>query len=375
MLKYLFLFLFLASPVYADQAVETITTDDLASEWPTVWNNFLDSIMTSHSGTSRPSYAQAGTFWYNTSSKTLNLYDGASDIVVTTFDTTNHYLNPAVGGGTATLASASTTNLGSVVPAFVSITGTTTITSFGSSMLPGQVKILTFASSLLLTHNGTSLILPGAADITVDAGSSVVVVCLSTGNYRVVSYQPASTSALPTIASNTGLVNITGGAATPSATTLTAWIDSAIGNTQGSILYRGASTWSALAPGTSGQALLAQGAGANPIWSTLVASQTGNSGKYLTTNGTTTSWATISTGITSCTTVTGTAGRPSTATCPSGYIRTGGGACGETSENGKWVKNSYPYSTNAWRCDSECRLQSTTVNCDLNCIAYAICCN
>ena len=43
-----------------------------------------------------------------------------------------------------------------------------------------------------------------------------------------------------------------------------------ISATQGTILYRDASAWLALAPGTSGQVLKTQGAAANPIWATLV---------------------------------------------------------------------------------------------------------
>lgn len=39
-----------------------------------------------------------------------------------------------------------------------------------------------------------------------------------------------------------------------------------ISNTQGSILYRGASSWAALAPGASGYLLSANGAAANPSW-------------------------------------------------------------------------------------------------------------
>lgn len=38
--------------------------------------------------------------------------------------------------------------------------------------------------------------------------------------------------------------------------------------TQGAILYRGASEWEALAPGTSGKFLKTQGAAANPLWDT-----------------------------------------------------------------------------------------------------------
>lgn len=40
-----------------------------------------------------------------------------------------------------------------------------------------------------------------------------------------------------------------------------------ISNVRGSILYRGASTWQALAPGSSGQFLKTNGAGADPSWS------------------------------------------------------------------------------------------------------------
>lgn len=42
-----------------------------------------------------------------------------------------------------------------------------------------------------------------------------------------------------------------------------------ISATQGSILYRGASTWQALGPGTSGQFLTTNGAGANPAWANV----------------------------------------------------------------------------------------------------------
>jgi len=38
------------------------------------------------------------------------------------------------------------------------------------------------------------------------------------------------------------------------------------GEAQGNVLYRGASAWAVLAPGTSGQALITSGAGANPYW-------------------------------------------------------------------------------------------------------------
>jgi hypothetical protein len=75
---------------------------------------------------------------------------------------------------------------------------------------------------------------------------------------------------------------------------LTALLDTSIASTQGDVLYRGASTWSALAPGTSGQVLTTGGAAANPSWTTVtgtgtvtsVASGTGLTGGPVTTTGT-----------------------------------------------------------------------------------------
>lgn len=47
---------------------------------------------------------------------------------------------------------------------------------------------------------------------------------------------------------------------------LSALIDSAIGNTQGDVLYRSGTAWSVLAPSTSGLCLQTGGSGANPSW-------------------------------------------------------------------------------------------------------------
>ncbi len=49
-------------------------------------------------------------------------------------------------------------------------------------------------------------------------------------------------------------------------TSLTALIDAAFGNVQGDILYRNASAWVVLAPGTAGYLLQTGGAAANPSW-------------------------------------------------------------------------------------------------------------
>jgi microcystin-dependent protein len=74
------------------------------------------------------------------------------------------------------------------------------------------------------------------------------------------------TVALATIADDRVMANISGSTAVPSANTLSAIIDATIGSTRGQILYRGASSWLALAAGTSGYVLTANGAGADPSW-------------------------------------------------------------------------------------------------------------
>lgn len=80
------------------------------------------------------------------------------------------------------------------------------------------------------------------------------------------------TISLATIANNSFLANIGGGVAAPTPTTLTAYLDSVLGTTQGSIIYRNATVWTTLSPGTAGQFLQTAGAAANPLWAS------GNSG-------------------------------------------------------------------------------------------------
>jgi hypothetical protein len=89
------------------------------------------------------------------------------------------------------VASATTTDIGAAATSEINITGTTTITGFGTSNA-GIVRRGTFAGALTLTHNGTSLILPGAANITTAAGDSFVARSLGSGNWRVMSYQRAA---------------------------------------------------------------------------------------------------------------------------------------------------------------------------------------
>jgi hypothetical protein len=86
----------------------------------------------------------------------------------------------------------------------------------------------------------------------------------------------SSWAALPSSGTNT-LLSVSGPNANPAWQTLSYMIDNAINSAsaQGTILYRGASSWSALPPGTSGQFLQTQGVSSNPQWAIPSGTTTG----------------------------------------------------------------------------------------------------
>jgi hypothetical protein len=94
----------------------------------------------------------------------------------------------------ATVASAATCDIGGANSLFVQVTGVTTVTSFGSNYT--GPRFLRFAGSLVLTHNASTLVLPGGANITTAAGDTAIVVPQSAG-WRVVSYERAASLPAP----------------------------------------------------------------------------------------------------------------------------------------------------------------------------------
>lgn len=111
------------------------------------------------------------------------------------------------------IVSATTTDLSTADGFWVTITGTTAITGLGTESA-GIWYGLTFSGILTFTHNGTSLILPGAANITTAAGDTCFAESLGSGNWRIWSYQRAS--GLPftaTQSANAVLAGPTSGAA------------------------------------------------------------------------------------------------------------------------------------------------------------------
>lgn len=116
----------------------------------------------------------------------------ASALVAKAGDTMTGALNWAT---TQTIASAATTDIGAATSNSIIVSGTTTITALGT-IAAGAERVVQFSGALTLTHNATSLILPGGASITTAAGDVAYFLSLGAGNWRCTGYQKASGNAV-----------------------------------------------------------------------------------------------------------------------------------------------------------------------------------
>ena len=87
-----------------------------------------------------------------------------------------------------TLASASTVDIGAAAGKTISVTGNTTIASFGSADA-GITKQLFFTEALTLTYNAVTMILPGGVSIVTTMGDSAIMVSLGAGKWICLCYQ------------------------------------------------------------------------------------------------------------------------------------------------------------------------------------------
>jgi hypothetical protein len=136
---------------------------------------------------------------------------------------------------------------------------------------------ITFFISSVVSHTGYRELSVTVAGSTAanpfTASDNIAVAFDRTGNMG--STGPAGPDGAPGPAGTTPAINddelvanISGGSAVPVGTSLSAYLDSALSPTQGTLLYRSGAGWTALAPGTAGQVLATGGIAANPAWAT-----------------------------------------------------------------------------------------------------------
>lgn len=91
-----------------------------------------------------------------------------------------------------TVPSAATTDIGNANSNNIIISGTTTITSFGTCA-EGIVRIIRFTGALTLTHNATSLILPNGSNITTQVNDTAIFRSMGSSNWVCISYKSVTT--------------------------------------------------------------------------------------------------------------------------------------------------------------------------------------
>lgn len=174
----------------------------------------------------RPAVPAAGMFRYNS---TLSRFERRNATTWLSHGDMDGPLNEAP----VTFLNSASVSIVSSYNNTITITGTTTITSLGTAN-SGIVRRLVFTTALQITHNATSLILPGAANITTAEGDVAEFVSLGSGNWRCLYYTRAN--ALPVMATDksqcTAWVNFngTGTVAIRDSFGVTSITDNAVGN-------------------------------------------------------------------------------------------------------------------------------------------------
>ena len=149
--------------------------------------------------------------WYGENLYKLALYN-STGVLQWTVDNvgSGSDSNTNTGGfGTATdIASASLVDLGTISSHFANITGTTTITSFGSSaLITAPIYLIKFEGALTLT-NSANLFLPNSINITTSQNDRAFVEYLGSGAWRVFNYMQANPELiLPVVSGGTGADN------------------------------------------------------------------------------------------------------------------------------------------------------------------------
>jgi hypothetical protein len=209
----------LALPVTASQFPLSNPTSGTLSGLSMVqnYNNAIDAVASCNSGGSAPATQflsgspSNSDCWDDTSVSgwiAHRIRVGSSWIAASYFDVTNSLYVGIVGGGaSANVPSAATTDLCSVNGSFLFVTGSASITSFGTSCQVGQWKriyINTGAGPSPTLVESSGLILPTLTNIATAPGDMLDAVYSGLGQWIVTSYTRSTGAALSSNGLNVG---------------------------------------------------------------------------------------------------------------------------------------------------------------------------
>lgn len=120
----------------------------------------------------------------------VTIDQGATTVVYCNGTDIAYAVEAAAAAAEVTVASASTTNVLGAASEFVAISGTTTITSFGTGT--NRKRFCRATGAFKITHNATSLVCPGMQDILCASGDTFIVVGDSSSNATIVNFQRAA---------------------------------------------------------------------------------------------------------------------------------------------------------------------------------------
>lgn len=162
-------------------------------------NTALLAVLSRHSGATAPangpnSAAVQYQDWMDTTNASFpvdRVNDGANWDRVFTVDVANSVVCPQLGGGLSTIASAATCDIGSKPGTLVTITGSTTITSFGSSAKNGEEKKVYCGGQFQIT-NSANIVCPGGQNIVTTTGDIFTAIYDGAGVWLIYAYQKSS---------------------------------------------------------------------------------------------------------------------------------------------------------------------------------------
>lgn len=145
-------------------------------------NNALAAIVSANSGATAPATTYAYQFWADTTTGLLKQRNAANTAWITLFTlangvadkaTENTFLAAQNFAKGADVASAATTNIWATDGNLIHVTGTTGITSLGTAPQAGASRTVMFDGVVTLTHNASTLVLPGGSNYTTSANEVI----------------------------------------------------------------------------------------------------------------------------------------------------------------------------------------------------------